>query len=135
MTMTPYQIAREARLKAERHARGLKIGRSSTLPDRLAEFSVADPSDPAGGCRLWIGAKSRHGYGSLSWKMKRLVAHRAAYECAFGPIPSGMVVCHRCDVPACINPTHLFIGTQRDNIRDMISKGRHPHHLKPGAAT
>lgn len=121
--MTPAQRAFNERKKAERHARGLKVGRSRTLEDRLAEFSTLDPDS---GCRIWTGATSRHGYGSLTWKMKRLTAHRAAYECAVGPIPTGMVICHRCDTPACINPAHLFLGTQRENLRDMVAKGRHP---------
>lgn len=123
MPASPSQRAYSERKKAERRARGFKIGRSLTLVDRLDEFSIPEPNS---GCQLWVGAVSRHGYGCLTWRMKRLAAHRAAYECAFGPIPVGMVVCHKCDVPACINPAHLKLGTQRQNIHDMIAKGRHP---------
>lgn len=78
-----------------------------------------------GGCWLWIGSTERHGYGQISVGAKHLArAHRISYELNIGAIPSGMVVCHRCDLPVCVNPAHLFIGTLSDNSRDMISKGR-----------
>ena len=53
-----------------------------------------------------------------------MYAHRVAWMLAHGPIPRGMNVLHRCDVPRCVNPDHLFLGTQHDNVRDMIAKGR-----------
>ncbi len=81
--------------------------------------------DPDRGCWLWTKSVIR-GYGTLGAGIcGQARAHRAAYEAFIGPIPDGMVVCHRCDVPRCINPSHLFLGSQADNIMDMVSKKRH----------
>lgn len=81
--------------------------------------------EPNSGCWLWTAGVGIGGYGRL-WCGAGLTryAHRFSYELAFGPVPSGMFVCHRCDTPACVNPDHLFLGTHRDNMRDMQQKGR-----------
>lgn len=88
---------------------------------------VLDRSHPVkNGCRIWDGATSGNGYGSI-WNplLKRCVyAHRVAWESVNGSIPAGYSVLHRCDNPACVNPEHLFVGTQKDNIQDGIAKGR-----------
>ncbi len=82
----------------------------------------------ATGCWEWKGAKYRGGYGHFRrnvgglWKMSK--AHRYAYEHFVGPLPPNLLVCHSCDNPSCVNPEHLFLGTSRDNVRDMIKKGR-----------
>lgn len=76
------------------------------------------------GCIIFIGSKNSLGYGELSYKGKRFRAHRLSYISHVGPIPDGMVVCHKCDNPPCINPEHLFIGTQADNLKDGRKKGR-----------
>ena len=76
------------------------------------------------GCWQWIAGKFKQGYGSFYFKGRHLKAHRVAWELSFGQIPESQKVCHSCDNPACMNPSHLFIGSQKDNIRDMMAKGR-----------
>lgn len=75
------------------------------------------------GCWLWIGDK-RNGYGSVWVNGRRDYAHRAIYTEFVAPIPAGLVVRHSCDTRACVNPTHLLIGTQADNLHDMAERGR-----------
>lgn len=76
------------------------------------------------GCWLWTGSKFSQGYGRIHRHSQALKCHRLAYELAIGPIPEGLFVCHRCDVRACVNPDHLFLGSSQDNNDDMRSKGR-----------
>lgn len=90
---------------------------------------------PESGCWLWTGGLQGGGYGCAWDGRRKWPAHRLAYEIAHGPIPHGLVVCHRCDVRTCINPNHLFLGTQRDNIRDAVAKGRIATGLRQGKHT
>ena len=80
------------------------------------------------GCMLWTGTVSNHGYGQIClWKNGKSLtqrAHRVAWEMTNGPVPYGLSVLHRCDVRLCCNPEHLFLGTQADNMADMVAKGR-----------
>ena len=75
-------------------------------------------------CWVWIGAIDRGGYGKLHFAGKLKKAHRLAYELSTGEIAAGLLVLHRCDVRRCCNPAHLFLGTNVENIEDMIAKGR-----------
>jgi len=76
------------------------------------------------GCWLWTGSKNKKGYGQVFYNSKLIKAHRFSYEVFKEPIPKGMHVCHSCDIPSCINPDHLWVGTAKDNMIDMGKKGR-----------
>lgn len=80
------------------------------------------------GCQIWTGCIGRDGYGQFRINGKIEGAHRASWMLANGPIPHGLHVLHHCDVPPCINPIHLFLGTHADNMADMLRKRRHWAH-------
>lgn len=96
-------------------------------------FSKIDTPDGERGCWLWNGAVGSDGYGRIRRKGTTHSAHRYAYFLFKGEVPEGLCVLHACDEPRCVNPTHLFVGTKKDNSRDMLAKGRHTTplpHLK-----
>ena len=76
------------------------------------------------GCWLWIGATNVRRYGKFWFEGKVDKAHRVAWKLFKGPIREGLCVCHHCDTPECVNPNHLFLGTQKENIHDMHEKRR-----------
>jgi hypothetical protein len=97
------------------------------LPNRVA---------PSGdGCWIWTGAVQGFGYGSVTFndgvKRRMRPVHRLVYELCVGPITDGKNVLHRCDVPRCCRPDHLFLGTQRENVHDCLSKERHRTRSSP----
>jgi len=93
---------------------------SQKLTDRFWRKSAPSPN----GCLLWVGAKTAKGYGNFRVSDKYYRAHRLAWQLENGPIPDGMMICHRCDTRDCVNPEHMFLGTAADNNRDTRDKGR-----------
>jgi hypothetical protein len=89
------------------------------LQNRLLKYCEKTDS-----CWNWKGGFLRHGYGNTSINDKTIAAHRASWIAWKGDIPKGIQVLHRCDNPKCINPDHLFLGTQKDNMQDMLKKNR-----------
>lgn len=93
--------------------------------------------DKSNDCWTWLALKNHSGYGLFSINDKMYRAHRVSYTISVGEIPTGLLVCHRCDNPGCVNPSHLFVGTDSDNRLDSKSKGRtakgdrHGLHLHP----
>lgn len=79
---------------------------------------------PEAGCWLWERSTNRRGYGSFYFEGAHFKAHRASYQAFVSPIADDKCVLHKCDTPSCVNPSHLFIGTNLDNVQDRTKKGR-----------
>jgi hypothetical protein len=86
------------------------------------------------GCWEWQGTRNSNGYGMIGVDHQSRYTHRVSWELANGSIPDGLEICHRCDNRRCVRPDHLFLGTRRDNVRDMWAKGRGNPRAPRGAA-
>lgn len=102
----------------------------------LERFEAKWIPEPNSGCWLWEGAAAYYGRSrsaaalrgsfhlGLPGHRQKMLAHQASWIIYRGTIPPGLCVCHSCDTPLCVNPAHLFVGTQMDNVTDHIMKGR-----------
>lgn len=104
--------------------------RRSEDPVDLRFLRSRTEADPETGCWNWTGSLV-DGYAHLTENRKGVYAHRRMWSLAYGPIPQGLWVLHRCDNPRCINPDHLFLGTNNDNVQDMVRKGRNHNAGQP----
>lgn len=95
--------------------------RMCAMAAKLAANTVNGPN----GCRLFVGYRQPNGYGWVNLGNKKIAAHRLALLVAGVEVPTGMDVCHRCDVRNCVNPAHLYVGTRRQNMADCTARARH----------
>jgi len=106
--------------------RKTKAGRKPNTIDKFWQRVAKTES-----CWLWKGTVNKYnGRGMFKLNDKYYQVHRLSYELKFGAIPDGILICHKCDIPLCVNPDHLFPGTQQDNINDCVSKKRNAFGYK-----
>lgn len=121
-----------AQIKARQFCSQSCSNKASAMPFETRFWRCVDKNGP-GHCWSWTGTKDQHGYGNIlrAGRGSALIkAHRASLELHGNPPPTDKVVMHSCDNPNCVNPEHLRIGTQKENIRDCAQKGRSgPRHV------
>jgi hypothetical protein len=121
-----YNIRRRGRKYCTHSCQQIARNKARIRPAEERFWEKVDRTTTPDGCWLWIGStigpthygQFRHG--------SDVMAHRVAWILAHGPIPEGLCVCHTCDVPLCVNPAHLWLGTNQDNVNDKVAKGRQP---------
>jgi hypothetical protein len=115
----------EYRSNQATYLRGHQPHTESTINNLAKRFWAR--VEKADGCWMWKGPCRGNGHGTLQVRNRTAMAHRVAWQLTRGPIPEGLCVCHHCDNPPCVNPGHLFLGTHRDNMQDMIVRNRRRH--------
>lgn len=95
------------------------LSRFGTIKQRLLTYRKLKND-----CWIWTKSKTKDGYGVMVVNRKQYRVHRLSYQEFVGEIPSGLLVCHKCDTPLCFNPSHLFLGTVTENALDMVRKER-----------
>jgi hypothetical protein len=116
---------RQWRLGLEQAPRRRIVPVDADAKTRIAMLCVRDP---ATACWIWTASKNNQGYGRIRFQEKEYLAHRLSYIAHIGDLLDSDCVCHRCDTPLCVNPSHLFIGTHKSNAEDKVKKRRHPRH-------
>lgn len=128
-TKTPYKFPALLRTAGERSTYWRYVDMPKyTIEKQIQLFhSRTDKSAGASECWIWRAGRNKKGYGIMRWRKKMTLAHRIAYELAYGEIPQALQVLHNCpngDNPSCVNPAHLRLGTNADNVADRVRKGR-----------
>jgi hypothetical protein len=113
------------RLKITGEVGRRKIARDKSYIKKRVEIDLKSK------CWLWMGKPTKDGYGQTKVNGKRWVVSRLVYKLYFGDFDKTKIVCHTCDNPRCVNPKHLFLGTQKDNMLDMVKKKRNFKRIKP----
>lgn len=114
----PYEVRNRRRFCSP------SCGTKNSIPSPEVRFYQKIKRDKSNECWIWIGSKTMKGYPQFIIGGRKVSVHRWAYQHFAGPIPDGMLVCHKCDIPNCVCPDHLFLGTIDDNQKDMARKGR-----------
>lgn len=115
---------------------GKRIRRPVAKPLSVAEIEEWTIPVPEAGCWIWVRGTDKCGYGKTYVNGRHVGAHRASYEAHNGPVPAGLEVLHSCDTPSCCNPSHLRVGTHKENSLDRVKRGRSARlvgGLNPGA--
>jgi DNA-binding CsgD family transcriptional regulator len=123
--LTPTQAAEKLGYSVSYIDRKYKnLGLDDNAPSEIERFEVKYARSDSG-CWEWLASKNRKGYGLFSSQLESS-AHRFSYSHYVGEIPVGIHVLHKCDNPSCVNPNHLFLGSNADNMADKVAKGRQP---------
>ena len=118
------EYAELARIEGIRLEAARAEAKAKTCSDGREDRLVLGTRKLSSGCIVWTKSRSPAGYGKMNVNGLHLRTHRLAYECFVGSIPTGLCVLHTCDNPPCVNPLHLWLGTNQDNMDDKVKKGR-----------